>query len=624
MSTPILTAVIVASLLMVAGIELLAQKSQRQGGLALSPSLKEIPQYAMITSQYVPQVLAVCYSLVWSWIDLDVKRMQPWFEMSKPGGATALNSLLLDYPYTFVAWVPFKAVKNKHWLVFLSGTAMVVVFWAITPLQSAQLGTGRVQRSESIPVYQRGGLVPLQDQEPLLGVGIISLAYAVAWLGQPSPVFTTPSAAYLPFYVNDTIAPTSATKTNYTAETVRFSTELDCWPAEVSKTPGADENSMDFLNGQGCNTSVVLPSDRITMYYFGYYESPHHARSLGGQGDCPATENSTHQFLATWADVRGHYLDKEPIKFNVTGAYCQPRYFKQDVRITVDGMTLRPDEESLEILSPMEPLAATELNITALEFMLANGIEENEDENKHDYPDRNVVQPSLKITERNVAMPSSNMVAFALSQDKRNVSGFSDFEHMTQAFEKAHQFVFSFAISQLLRNETLTNLSSEAISSSYMSGIVVDRVISGVLEGLLLLICIFTGLVIWFIRKTSTNLDGNPSSIQRLARICQNHPQILDIFCSISHADDERLGEAIKDDSFSLLWDEHEQHAVLYLEAAPKEERPSTFDGSGYYYEPVKPAALRLGSGIAFAAAVMGVIGSLIYLKWAETTFNGA
>lgn len=113
MTTPILSAVIIASLLMVAAIELLAQKSQRQGGLALSPSLKEIPQYAMITSQYIPQVLAVCYSLVWSWIDLDVKRMQPWFEMSKPGGALAGDSLLLDYPYTFVAFVPVQAAQRK-------------------------------------------------------------------------------------------------------------------------------------------------------------------------------------------------------------------------------------------------------------------------------------------------------------------------------------------------------------------------------------------------------------------------------------------------------------------------------------------------------------------------------
>ena len=79
----------------------------------MSPTLDEIPQWARISSEYIPQVLAVAYSLVWSWVDLDVKRMQPWFELSKPEGALAKDSLLLDYPFTFVAFVPFVAFRRK-------------------------------------------------------------------------------------------------------------------------------------------------------------------------------------------------------------------------------------------------------------------------------------------------------------------------------------------------------------------------------------------------------------------------------------------------------------------------------------------------------------------------------
>lgn len=114
MTTPILAAIGVSALLMAAAIEVMAQRSQAQGGLALSPSLDEIPQYAMLTYLYVPQILAVLYSLVWSWVDLDVKRMQPWFELSRPSGATADNSLFLDYPVDFVAFVPFKAGRRKY------------------------------------------------------------------------------------------------------------------------------------------------------------------------------------------------------------------------------------------------------------------------------------------------------------------------------------------------------------------------------------------------------------------------------------------------------------------------------------------------------------------------------
>jgi hypothetical protein len=67
----------------------------------------------MIAYLYVPNIVAVLYSLIWSWVDLDVKRMQPWFELSKSEGATAENSLFLDYPYDFIATVPIKAARRR-------------------------------------------------------------------------------------------------------------------------------------------------------------------------------------------------------------------------------------------------------------------------------------------------------------------------------------------------------------------------------------------------------------------------------------------------------------------------------------------------------------------------------
>lgn len=71
----------------------------------------------MLSYLYVPTIVAVLYSLIWSWIDLDAKRMQPWFELSKEEGVTAEMSLFLDYPYDFVATVPFKAAKKRYGLL---------------------------------------------------------------------------------------------------------------------------------------------------------------------------------------------------------------------------------------------------------------------------------------------------------------------------------------------------------------------------------------------------------------------------------------------------------------------------------------------------------------------------
>jgi hypothetical protein len=103
----------VLTLLIAATVEVLAQRSQANGGLAISPSLDDIPDYAMWSYLYGPNLVAVLYSMIWTWVDLDARRMQPWFELSKLQGATVEDSLLLEYSFDFVAVVPWKSGKRR-------------------------------------------------------------------------------------------------------------------------------------------------------------------------------------------------------------------------------------------------------------------------------------------------------------------------------------------------------------------------------------------------------------------------------------------------------------------------------------------------------------------------------
>lgn len=34
----------------------------------------------------LPTLITVFYSILWSWVDLDAERLEPYFQMSKPGG----------------------------------------------------------------------------------------------------------------------------------------------------------------------------------------------------------------------------------------------------------------------------------------------------------------------------------------------------------------------------------------------------------------------------------------------------------------------------------------------------------------------------------------------------------
>lgn len=114
MKAPVLLAFATASILMAVLLEVLTQQSQRAGGLSLVKDADSLPTLVTFGYLYLPTILAVIYNLAWNWVDLDVKRMQPWLELSRDGGATGRNSLFLDYPFGFVAFVPFKAAKRRY------------------------------------------------------------------------------------------------------------------------------------------------------------------------------------------------------------------------------------------------------------------------------------------------------------------------------------------------------------------------------------------------------------------------------------------------------------------------------------------------------------------------------
>ena len=62
--------------------------------------------------QYLPQMIVVALGVGWAAVDLDVKRLEPYFQLSKPEGATARNSIFLHYPFEFIALVPINAARR--------------------------------------------------------------------------------------------------------------------------------------------------------------------------------------------------------------------------------------------------------------------------------------------------------------------------------------------------------------------------------------------------------------------------------------------------------------------------------------------------------------------------------
>jgi hypothetical protein len=62
---------------------------------------------------YLPTIIAVLFGIFFSWIDLQVKRLEPYYQLSRELGASGKHSLLLHYPFDFIPFVPITAARNR-------------------------------------------------------------------------------------------------------------------------------------------------------------------------------------------------------------------------------------------------------------------------------------------------------------------------------------------------------------------------------------------------------------------------------------------------------------------------------------------------------------------------------
>jgi hypothetical protein len=76
---------------------------------------------------YLPTLVAVILGVWWKCVYTRLKEMEPFYQMSKPGGANAKDSLLLAYPSASLFSVFVKSYTRKHWLSFLGSVNMALV-----------------------------------------------------------------------------------------------------------------------------------------------------------------------------------------------------------------------------------------------------------------------------------------------------------------------------------------------------------------------------------------------------------------------------------------------------------------------------------------------------------------
>jgi len=109
---PTIMAFLLITAALIAFIEYISKISIKEKALFFAERVEDFPVGVVFCYRYLPQMVVVTLGVGWAAVDLDIKRLEPYFQLSKPEGATASNSIFLHYPFDFIAFVPINAARK--------------------------------------------------------------------------------------------------------------------------------------------------------------------------------------------------------------------------------------------------------------------------------------------------------------------------------------------------------------------------------------------------------------------------------------------------------------------------------------------------------------------------------
>ncbi|KAL7272061.1 hypothetical protein RUND412_005143 [Rhizina undulata] len=118
-------------------VEILYQLSQHgvhpaKKGLVTFTSVSELSLVQFSIWKYLPTLVAVLYGIIWKITDTEIKRAEPYYQLSRgTKGALAASSLNIEYQTFWSIFVPVAAVKHRQWLVVCSSVASLIAFTAV-------------------------------------------------------------------------------------------------------------------------------------------------------------------------------------------------------------------------------------------------------------------------------------------------------------------------------------------------------------------------------------------------------------------------------------------------------------------------------------------------------------
>jgi hypothetical protein len=114
-------------------------KKGKDGGLLEFTNPKELNTMQYFVWKYMPTIVLLTFGMMWQIVDFEVKRLEPYYQLSKRDGATARDSINQDYLTCMSYLVPLKAIRSKQWAVAYSSVATLMAGGLIPVLQSGSV-----------------------------------------------------------------------------------------------------------------------------------------------------------------------------------------------------------------------------------------------------------------------------------------------------------------------------------------------------------------------------------------------------------------------------------------------------------------------------------------------------
>ncbi|KAK5089599.1 hypothetical protein LTR24_006060 [Lithohypha guttulata] len=102
-------------------------------------TVAEVSTWWFFVWKYLPTMITIGYSVLFSIMDFNVRRLEPYYQLSQPQGARASASLNLDHLTMFQYFVPFNAARLGQWTVFASTFANIIAATIAPALQNPSI-----------------------------------------------------------------------------------------------------------------------------------------------------------------------------------------------------------------------------------------------------------------------------------------------------------------------------------------------------------------------------------------------------------------------------------------------------------------------------------------------------